>query len=354
MSECRRCEELPDAPSGTGVLYVAPPLAHTMGTVRGTFEDYGLRFDEPAGGVLAVEVKPEDLRALSYLLRERLSEEELRDSRALLTDRGVSPGIGELARTQNLATLTAAVRNDWLVEMLREDRLTVHFQPIVSADGGEIFAYECLLRGIGGDGSLVGPGPMFDAARAAGLLFNLDRAARMKAITEAAGHGIRQKIFVNFNPTSIYDPAYCLRSTMKTVERSGVSPDRIVFEITESDEVRDDRQLLKILAFYREHGFRVALDDLGAGYGSLKLLARLHPDFVKLDMGLVRDVDRDPYAARIAAKLLELANDLGVEVIAEGVETAEQRRWLTEHGAHHMQGYHFARPGSPPPVLSYA
>ena len=94
--------------------------------------------------------------------------------------------------------------------------------------------------------------------------------------------------------------------------------------MTESEKIEDDRHLRKILDFYRKSGFRIALDDLGSGYGSLNRLAALRPDFVKLDMSLVQDVDQDPYLAAIASKLLELAEDLGVSVVAEGVETEEQ------------------------------
>src|SRR5438270_2248797 len=111
-----------------------------------------------------------------------------------------------LSRMQYLATLAALVRGEWLLDMLREDRLTVHFQPIVPAvDPGEVFAYECLLRGLDGRGALVGPGPMFETARRAGLLFNLDRAARTKAIWEASELGLGQNIFINFDPASVYD-----------------------------------------------------------------------------------------------------------------------------------------------------
>jgi EAL domain-containing protein (putative c-di-GMP-specific phosphodiesterase class I) len=195
---------------------------------------------------------------------------------------------------------------------------------------------------------------MFDVARSAGLLFNLDRAARLKAIEEASRFGVETNVFINFNPTSIYDPVYCLRSTVDAVERSGITADRIVFEVTESEEIRDTGQLLDILAFYRRAGFRVALDDLGAGYSSLNLLTELRPDFVKLDMTLVQGVDKDPYKATIAAKLLELAASLGVSTIAEGVETQEQWRWLLANGADYVQGYYFAKPASPPPIPAMA
>ncbi len=351
MSRCSRCESLPRDLTEAGVLYLAPPLAHTRGTLRRILWKSGLPFGDPVEDVLAVEVAPEGLRSLCELLIEGLSKEELKDCRAILVEKGSAFGLEALPRTQDLATLTAVVRSEWLVEIMREDRLTIHFQPIVSAANPEkVFAYECLLRGIDEEGGLVSPGAMYGAAREADLLFNLDRAARTKAIEEASRSGLEQNVFINFNPTSIYDPAYCLRSTMGAIKHSDLSPERIVFEVTESEEIRDDKHLKRILDFYREGGFKVALDDLGVGYSSLNLLASLRPDFVKLDVGLVRDVDRDPYRTAIAAKLLDLAKDLGVTVVAEGVETEEQWRWLVAHGADLAQGFFFARPASPPPV----
>lgn len=355
MSGCSQCETLPTTSLEEGVLYVAPPLGHTRSTIRGLLGECRLAFSELADGILAVEVSRGDLRGLSRILRMKLSEKELRDSRALLLERGTEPTLRELSRMQNLGTLTGAAEGEWLLEILRDERITMHFQPIVSASG-DVFAHECLLRGLETDGSLVNPKRMFDTARSADLMFHLDRTARIKAIEEAATLGLESNIFINFNPTSIYDPAYCLKSTMRAIRRSGISPDRIVFEVVESDEVRDTKQLVEILAFYRDSGFRVALDDLGAGYGSLNLLSKLRPDFVKLDMDFVRGVDTDPYKALISSRTIELAGDLGVGVVAEGVETEGQWRWLREHGADYAQGFFFARPASPPliPTSNYA
>lgn len=235
---------------------------------------------------------------------------------------------------------------------MREERLTTHFQPIVEAGdpGGEVFAYECLLRGLDADGDLVNPGDMFEEAEAAGLLFNLDREARVTAIRRAAEYGVESNIFINFNPTSIYDPTYCLRSTMKVFEEVELRPEKVVFEITEGQRVKDVRDLLNIVDFYRDAGFRIALDDLGAGYNSLSLLSKLRPDFVKLDIDLVRDVGVDPYKTKVADKILEMANSLNVAVVAEGVESVQEYDWLNEHGADYLQGYLFARPASPPPL----
>ena len=351
MSECSRCENLPAEPPEKGVLYVAPPMAHTRGALRRLLWGSDLPFGDPLEDVLAVEVCPGGLSRLSGILMEGLTEAELRDCRAILVEKGAQVDLGMLPRMQDLYTLLNYTRGTWLKEIIREDGLTVHFQPIVAiSDPGEVFAYECLLRGIGEEGALIGPEPMFAVARAAGLIYNLDRAARVKAIQEAAGQGIEEKVFINFNATSIYDPAYCLRSTMEAVESSGIPSERIVFEVTDSEEVKDTAHLRSIVGYYRKGGFGVALDDLGSGYGSLDLLAELRPDFVKLDMGRVSRSGGVPYKASIARKLIELANELGVTVIAEGVETEDQYLWLAAHGADYAQGHLFARPASPPPV----
>ena len=352
MSPCSRCETLPSPVLESGLLYVAPPLSHTQASLRRLLKRGGILYKEVSHGILAVELGAGVLQHLGEEIGGSLSETELDDSRALMVGEGVEPSIKDLARMQPLGRLLAAVRGEWLVEMMREGRLTTHFQPIVAAgnpDGG-VFAYECLLRGVEADGDLVGAGIMFEVAEAAGLLFNLDRDARATAIRRAAEHGIESNVFINFNPTSIYDPSYCLRSTMKVFEETNLRPEQVVFEITEGQRVKDPRHLTSIIDFYREAGFRIALDDLGAGYSSLNLLSKLKPDFVKLDIELVRDVGTDPYKTRVAAKILELANGLGVGVVAEGVETEEEWRWLSENGADYLQGYLFARPAPTPPL----
>ena len=351
MSKVSRCENLPPEPPEKGVLYVAPPLAHTRGTLRRLLWSSGLPFADPLDDVLAVEVCPGGLSNLGDTLLKGLTEAELRDCRAILVEKGARVDLGMLPRMQDLFTLLNCVRGTWLKKMMREDRLTIHFQPIVAVEAPEeVFAYECLLRGIGEGDAIVGPEPMFEAARAAGLLYNLDRAARVKAIREAATQGISENVFVNFSATSIYDPAYCLRSTMQAVEESGIPPGRIVFEMTDTEETRDTAHLRNIVDYYHEGGFGVAFDDLGSGYVSLDLLAELRPNFIKLDMGFVSRAGGVPYKASVARKIIELANELGVTVIAEGVETEAQWQWVVAHGADYVQGHLFARSDSPPPI----
>lgn len=330
-------------------------MANTRGKLRRALLCSGMFFSDPEDGIIAVDVEPGAMSYLSEVLLDRLTETELKDSRSLLIEKDRAFGLADLARMRDLGEVIASARGGWLLETLREERLTVHFQPIVSADdAGDVFAYECLLRGLSADGTVISPLRMFDAARSAGMLFYLDRTARLLAIEEISHLGLDTLAFINFNPASIYDPTSCLRSTLRAVRYSNISPESIVFEVTESDGVRDMKHLENILNHYRAAGFRVALDDLGSGYGSLNLLTRVRPDFVKLDMELVRDVDSDPYKAMVATRLLEMADDLGVKVVAEGVENARQHKWLIANGAHYLQGYYLAHPASTPPVPTHA
>jgi EAL domain-containing protein (putative c-di-GMP-specific phosphodiesterase class I) len=301
--------------------------------------------------VLAIPLEAGRMATLSAELPKLLSSVEMQDCKSFVGKDGEELTFARLMQAQPLGTLLAQAEGEWLLDMIREERLTAHFQPIVQCDTpAQVFAYESLLRGQSADGSLVFPGRIFGVAKAADLLFNLDSAARRAAIREAAAHNIRANLFVNFTPTSIYDPANCLRTTLAAIEASGIAPERIIFEVVESEQVGDVNHLLDIFAFYRSNGFRVALDDLGSGFSSMNLLGQLQPEFVKLDMGLIRDVDKVPYKAHIASKLLEMARALEVQTIAEGVETEGEYQWLREHGADYVQGYLFAKPGSPPPL----
>lgn len=351
MSKVSRCENIPGEPPERGVLYVAPPLAHTRGTLRRLLWSSGLPFGDPKDDVLAVEVCPDGLSSLGDVLLRGLTQAELKDCRAILVEKGARVDVGMLPHMKDLYTLLNCARGTWLKEILREDRLTVHFQPIVAVeDPEEVFAYECLFRGIGEDGALVDAEQMFEAARAAGLLYNLDRAARAKAIREVARQGIEDNVFIDYCASAVYDPEYCLRGAMEVVEETGISPQKIVFEVTDGEKMRDTASLRSIVGHYRGAGFGVALNDPGSGYSSLNLLAQLRPDFIKLDMGLVCRPGGVPYKASIARKTIELANELGVTVVAEGVETEEQWRWVAANGAAYAQGHLFARPSSPPPV----
>jgi len=155
---------------------------------------------------------------------------------------------------------------------------------------------------------------------------------------------MKSLLFINFFPTVVYDPVHCLRTTREAMRETGLQPDQIVFEVVESEDIVDRGHLLDILTRYRAEGFRVALDDLGSGYASLNLLADLRPDFVKLDMELVRGAATDPLRRGLVQAIVRAARDEGIRVIAEGVETLEVAELLAEIGVSLLQGYYFGRP----------
>jgi EAL domain-containing protein (putative c-di-GMP-specific phosphodiesterase class I) len=255
----------------------------------------------------------------------------------------------DIIRMDSLSQFVGRLKSEWLVDYLREDSVESVFHPMVNPRTGRIEAYECLMRGVLPNGEVKQPSEMISSARSTGLLLHLDRIARISAIRNAAKEKVRETIFINFNPSTTCDPELCLRSTVTAAESAGISPSRIVFEVTESEFVTDSDHLKKILSYYRSHGFRIALDDLGSGYSGLSLLTELKPDFVKLDMSLIRKIDTDLYKQQVTRSILEMATRVGVRTVVEGVETHAEWSWTAEHGADMIQGYYFAKPAFIPP-----
>ena len=177
--------------------------------------------------------------------------------------------------------------------------------------------------------------------------YAFDQSCRVKAIELASRLGLvatGAKLSINFMPGAVYSPAACIQLTLRMAATMRFSTDRLIFEITEVEEVTDRKHLLEIVEEYRRQGFQVALDDLGSGYSGLNLLAELTPDLVKMDMDLTRKIDSRPVAQAIVRKLVELCDGLQVDLVAEGVETEAEYDVLRGIGVRLMQGYLLARP----------
>lgn len=347
---CARCEQLPSKIPDEGQLYLWFPLGHTLGKALNGLQGAGIaheRLDDRQS--IMVPLAAGQLAPLLTRLEAALSRQELHDTQSLFTAEPGLPHLSAFPRVTPLKRFIGMVQSGWLHDLLEEERVISHFQPIVhAAEPTRVFAHEALLRGLDPVGELIPPGRLFDAARDAGFLFQLDLLARRTAIYDAARNDLTGCLFINFNPTAIYDPTFCLRTTVAAIDATGFSRDQIVFEVTESDRAQDAGHLQRILTFYRSAGFRIALDDFGSGYSSLNLLHQLRPDFLKLDIELIRGVHADPYKALIARKILETARELGLQTIAEGIETPEELSWVQAHGADFVQGYLLGRPASVP------
>lgn len=349
MQGCARCETLPDKLPQKGRLYISPPIAPFAADLKRYFDEMGLDLTESFPNIFESQIDLNQLITLCNNYLGIVSALELEDTKCLLIGEDDRIDIRSLAKMESLKTLLAKVQGDWLVDVLASEALTVWFQPIVhTKNPKQLYAYECLSRGNSKEGHLIMPEKMFQTARSADLLFHLDRLCRISAIRAAHTHNLITNVFINFNPNAIYDPEYCLVSTLQIIDELNIDTERIVFEVVETDRIADIPHLASILDFYRKNGFRIAMDDMGAGYSSLNLLLKLKPEFIKIDKELVRNVRDDPYKAIITSNMIRLAKDLGIHVIAEGVEKPSEWQWLKEKGADFVQGNFFSEPTAKP------
>ncbi len=149
---------------------------------------------------------------------------------------------------------------------------------------------------------------------------------------------------INFLPNAVYQPAACLRKTFEAAQAAEFPVERLMFEVTEDEPTRDAGHLRSIFTEYKRHSMITAIDDFGAGHSGLNMLADFQPDVVKLDMALVRNIHLDRVRQSIVRSIVSLCADLGMAVIAEGVETLPEAMVMREAGIHLLQGYLFARP----------
>ena len=216
------------------------------------------------------------------------------------------------------------------------------FQPVVDVSTERVFAYEALVRGPKGESAYSVLSQVTDENR-----YAFDQSCRVCAITLAERLGIVQTgamLSINFMPGAVYSPAACIQLTLQTARRTGFPLDRLLFEVTEAEEVKDPRHLSDIVSEYRKHGFKVAIDDFGEGYSGLRLLSEFSCDVLKLDMSLTRNLDQRPAARAIVDSLVQLGQSLGTKIVAEGVETGAEYAALRDAGIKLMQGYLLARP----------
>lgn len=227
------------------------------------------------------------------------------------------------------------------------DSLWMAYQPIVRAADGQVAGYEALMRSKVPE--LPHPGAMLDAAERLNRLQELGRIVRGRAAEPYLGDPVDGLLFVNLHPTDLEDLA--LRSQTSPLSRIA---SQVVLEITERASLDHKNDLREQVAELREMGFRIAVDDIGAGYAGLSTFALLEPDIVKLDMSLVRGIDSNATKRRIVASLKELCQQMNILVVAEGVETEAERQTVTELGCDLLQGYLFAKPGPAFPEISIA
>lgn len=242
-----------------------------------------------------------------------------------------------------ITEFSAYTESSWIDSIIREKYINMHFQPIITSEGN-IYGYEMLARFINDDGDIIYPDVIFPAARARGRTFALDRLCRIQGVRQVARLQNNQKAFINFIPTSIYRPEYCLKTTTAVANQLNINSERFVFEVVETEKIDDTDHLKSILKYYQDNGFCYALDDVGAGYNTMDLLSDLKPPYVKLDRQFVDGVHTSSDKQAVALAFLDKANEYGAVTLAEGIESAEDFKWLKSHGYQLFQGYLFGKP----------
>lgn len=341
---CEDCEQIDTLVFESTKIWFHLPTGDSFAKLAGLCGRKGISAEPLSDRTIAISVTGSDCHAFAVALYGAMPQHELRNIKVVTTN-GPDPTAMDLGRVITADVFVNRIKGQWIIERVRNGHIKTWYQPIVENKvEARVFGMEGLLRVRDQTGNMIPPGFLFQVANDADVLFSVDLIARASAVETAAKAGYRGKIFVNFNPSSVYDPAYCLRTTAAAINELGLKPSDIVFEITETEKITDIDHLRGILAFYRRAGFSCALDDIGSGWSGLNLLHTFRPDYVKLDMDLMRDADTDTFKQSIVRNLINIAKDQQIKVIAEGIETAGEARFAQEVGADYVQGFYYAKP----------
>lgn len=217
------------------------------------------------------------------------------------------------------------------------------YQPIVSLKSGSILGFEALSRGPAGT-IYESPENLFIDAEQFNYLLELESVCQLKAIQTASDFIGENYLFLNMSPI-LLSPANSDSSLQDTLEQYHIHPSKVVIELTERNYIQDYKSLLQALEPLRNQGFMIAIDDAGAGYSSLQAIAELQPEFVKMDMSLVRDVDHNQVKRALLEAFVNLTYKIDTNIIAEGIETEAELKTLIEMGCDYGQGFLLAKPG---------
>ena len=234
-----------------------------------------------------------------------------------------------------------------LSQILAQGNLHSLFQPIVSLSERRILGYEALTRGPS-NSPLHSPIPLFAVARQSGRLSELELACRESACRRFSELQLPGKLFLNISPESLLEASHQPGRTLQLLKTYGIDPSQVVIELTEQAPIDDFSLLHTALHHYRAMGFSIALDDLGAGYSSLRLWSELRPDYVKIDRHFIDGIHQDAVKREFVGSILQMAKASRAQVIAEGIELPEELAVLAEMGVDLLQGYLLGRPQEQP------
>ena len=227
-----------------------------------------------------------------------------------------------------------------LLQLILTGDIQVRYEAIVDLNNAQVLGYEALSRGPDGT-DLTNPRDLFRRAKEAGLLYELDELCRKMALEGASRLPKERTLFLNCLPTAIGDPSLRDEGLRKSLEDFNLRPSDVVLEISETESIDNFGVFREVARSCRDLGIRIAIDDAGTGYASLEAIMEISPDFIKADMTLVRGIDSDPSRQQVLSALKTIADGIGAQVIAEGIETNDELRVLRELGVRYGQGFYF-------------
>lgn len=236
---------------------------------------------------------------------------------------------------------TQTIENEFF-QILEKQSIKTLYQPIINMANGSILGYEALSRGPE-NSALESPHNLISVAESLGKAWDLEQLLRTKAL-ERAQCISDHLLFINIDPNIFHDDNFQKGFTLEFLEEMKLSPSSIVFELTERTAIKDYRIFNQVLEHYTKQGYSIAIDDAGSGYSGLKTLYEVSPNYIKIDMDFVRNIDTDTFKQSIVKNLLETAKSANIKSIAEGIETAEELRTLIRLGVEYGQGYFIQKP----------
>ncbi|MDF2985064.1 MAG: hypothetical protein K0R50_574 [Eubacterium sp.] len=230
--------------------------------------------------------------------------------------------------------------------ILDNKQIKTVFQPIISLRDGSMLGYEALSR-VTGESFINNPEDLFYYANQCNRLWDLELLCRTRSLETAflnCKQTINTKLFVNVNPNIMHDTKFRQGFTKEYLSQYGITPENIIFEITERNAVNDMNSFKSTVNHYKEQTYKIAIDDAGAGYSGLNLISDIKPHFIKLDMNLIRNINADSIKFALVKSMIELSHMANIHLIAEGIETIEEMETLINLGVHYGQGYFIQRP----------
>lgn len=238
------------------------------------------------------------------------------------------------------------INKQFILELLSNGSLTTYFQPIVSSKDGAVYGYEALARIKQSNGS-VNIGELFKKAILTNTISSLDIRCRENAISIASSFGINHinaYLFINVYPEALANLDHNIEITDDLAKRFEIPREKIIIEVTEEGIVYNYDSFKAVVMCYKKKGYKIAIDDFGAGYGGLKILSMVEPDFVKIDRYFISNMDKSVTDFNIVSSIVSICHKIGSNVIAEGVEQKKELEMAMDMGITLLQGYYLHKP----------